>query len=231
MSKHIESSKIIPCPKPTSKDFINRVGFRFGNFRVISFHGVKIYFRGRRIYFWNCRCSCGKVVPISVSHLSAHNTRSCGCLGHSGLRRATHRMTGTSEHHTWAQIRTRCENSNSPDWPLYGGRGIKVCKRWSSFECFYFDMGDRPAGRSLDRKNNNGNYCKSNCRWATPSQQSKNRRTTRFLTFKGVTLCYREWERRLGLPKNVISRRIRSGFTISKALQKSSLQKQHENQN
>ncbi len=79
-------------------------------------------------------------------------------------------------HRSWRQMRHRCMCRNHTRWADYGGRGIAVCAAWDSFERFLADMGERPAGMSLDRKNVNGNYEPTNCRWATGSQQQRNRR-------------------------------------------------------
>lgn len=84
--------------------------------------------------------------------------------------------SGTPTYRTWASIIQRCTNTNSTGWHKYGARGIKVCDRWRIYLNFLEDMGERPQGKSIDRINNEGNYEPSNCRWATPYEQTHNRR-------------------------------------------------------
>lgn len=90
----------------------------------------------------------------------------------------THGMSRTPTWRSWSCMLTRCRNPCASDYQRYGGRGITVCDRWRSFENFFTDMGERPEGKTLDRINNNGNYEPGNCRWATPSEQSQNKRKT-----------------------------------------------------
>lgn len=94
---------------------------------------------------------------------------------------------------TWVNMRQRCSNPNHKNYDRYGGRGIKVCERWESFENFLADMGPRPEGMSLERKDNDLDYCPSNCVWATRRDQYRNRCTNVFYTFEDTTLCIRDW--------------------------------------
>lgn len=116
-------------------------------------------------------------------------------------------------------MRSRCNSERNPFYSRYGGRGISVCSRWSDFEVFLADMGDRPRGMSLDRINNDGNYEPSNCRWATPSQQGRNKRGNAIVEFNGRSVTIAELSEMSSIPYGLLYDRIfRSGWTVDKAL-------------
>lgn len=130
------------------------------------------------------------------------------------------------EYVTWVNMRRRCYAKTSTKFSAYGGRGIRVCSRWDSFENFLADMGPRPSPQhSLDRINNDGNYEPGNCRWATAHQQSRNTRTNRWLTFRGKRKTLGDWAQDIGITKAGLHRRLRVGIPLKKALATRSLQK------
>ena len=126
---------------------------------------------GRHIR-WICRCDCGlPEKSVRGGHLNAGRAKSCGCNAN-----ITHGMHGSREYKSWEMMIQRCTNERYDKFSYYGGRGITVCERWLKFKNFFADMGKRPADRSLDRIDVNGNYEPQNCRWATKSEQMFNRR-------------------------------------------------------
>ena len=124
---------------------------------------------------WICVCICGTEREICGTDLTRRNPTGCGCRKHGHARRGDR----SPEHQAWADMRQRCNNPKNKSWDIYGARGIAVCDRWENFEKFLSDMGERPAGMSLDRINNDGNYEPGNCRWTTNSVQAVNRGTTK----------------------------------------------------
>lgn len=128
-----------------------------------------------------------------------------------------------AEYFTWHNMKRRCCNKHSPEYPNYGGRGIKVCERWlekQGFDNFMDDMGERPEGCSLDRIDVNGDYCPENCRWADLLTQNNNRRTNRYVTIKNRTQTIMEWSRESGVSWDTIHDRIERGWGEDRLLQK-----------
>lgn len=123
-----------------------------------------------------------------------------------------------SEYGSWTSARQRCRNPNNPNYPLYGGRGIKFCKRWDSFEAFLQDMGKRPANHSLERINNNHGYTKKNCKWALPQEQAANRCNVKVMTHNGITTTIKAWSLITGIKADTISQRLERGWTVQDAL-------------
>jgi hypothetical protein len=129
-----------------------------------------------------------------------------------------HGATGTLTWNRWRTMWDRCTRQKAHSYPYYGGRGIRVCESWENFENFLTDMGECPEGHSLDRKDNDGHYCKENCRWATTLEQRRNRRNSRYLEANGERLCVAEWAARLGIRKTTIYTRLNAGWSVERAL-------------
>lgn len=166
---------------------------------------------------WLCLCSCGKKTTVSSNALRAGKIKSCGCVriqhGHSiGSQKS-------KIYKSWDSMVQRCTNSNFRQYKDYGGRGITICERWKKFINFLRDVGKPPSkNHSIDRINNNGNYCKENCRWSTRKQQARNRRTNRFITHNGKTQCLAEWSEEVCIPVRVIHWRLKHNWSIERAL-------------
>lgn len=124
-----------------------------------------------------------------------------------------HGMTKTRTFKSWDSMLQRCTNPNDPSYPRYGGRGIKVCKRWLKFSNFLADMGVRPEGKTLDRINNDQGYKPGNCCWATAEEQQRNRRNSRWVTHNGQTKMLIDWSREMGIPYDLLLRRVNRGLT------------------
>ena len=122
------------------------------------------------------------------------------------------------EYIVWASMKNRCLSESNPSYGHYGGRGIRVCERWLSFENFLSDMGRRPLGTSIDRIDNDGNYEPGNCRWATRLQQASNTSRITPITFGGITDSVLGWARRIGIAQKTLVRRIELGWTTAEAL-------------
>lgn len=113
----------------------------------------------------------------------------------------------------------RCNNPKDPSYGRYGAKGVRVCERWLAFENFLADMGLRPEGTTLDRRDGKSNYEPGNCRWATRSQQATNRGNNKRYEFQGESLTVREWAKRYGMNSITLETRInRHGWPIEKAL-------------
>ena len=123
------------------------------------------------------------------------------------------------EYRAWLNMRARCKNPNARGFADYGGRGIWVDKRWDSFERFFSDMGPRPSPEhTLERKDNNGPYAKTNCRWATRREQARNRRSSLRIKYDGREQIAAEWIRELGINGNVFYQRVHKGWDPLHAL-------------
>ncbi len=193
---------------------LNLVGQKFTRLTVISFsHSDK-----KSRTYWNCICDCGNTKIVCGGNLKSGSVKSCKCLHKEII--TMHGMCTASIYIIWKGIIQRCHNPNTKKYYRYGGRGIKVCKRWkNSFINFYKDMGDRPKGKSIDRINNNGNYSPKNCKWSTQKEQCSNTSNNVLVTIDKKTKTVSEWSRIKKINNSTVFKRInRSGWLPEKAI-------------
>jgi hypothetical protein len=163
---------------------LDLAGQRFG--RLIAVHLLPNDGDGPQ---WKCNCDCGGVIAVRTEYLRAGDTKSCGCLVKIRLSVRTHGLSKIgrgSAYNSWVNMKGRCLNPQNKEFSRYGGNGITVCERWLKFENFYADIGARPNPKhSLDRIDNSRGYSPDNCRWASATQQGRNRANVHSLVLNG----------------------------------------------
>ena len=175
-----------------------------------------------------CVCDCGTEKEVDAKHLISGRTKSCGCFSKENAKLnatlnkscvvKTHGMSESSEYIIWLGIKARCLRKSISS-KNYKDRGITICDRWMKFENFISDMGKRPSMEfSVDRIDNSKGYSPDNCRWATSLEQASNKRNNRLITFNGKTKHQAEWAREVGLKIATLHARLKSGWTIERAL-------------
>jgi len=189
-------------------------GKRFGKLTAIHWDG---YQNGNSR--WLCRCDCGNEKTILLSNLKQGETKSCGCWRRQF--RVTHNASTSRAYRIWTLMKIRCSRRTTDKraWKYYIRRGISVCRRWRRFENFLADMGQPPAGLTLDRIDNNKGYSPANCRWATRTEQNNNSRFNRILSYRGKRLTVAQWARELHISAEVVRSRLRYGWTAREALE------------
>ena len=154
---------------------------------------------------WKCLCDCGNITYVEAINLTSNRTKSCGCLKMEKLiqRSTTHNKRHTKLYEVWKTMKQRCFNPNNKSFHRYGGRGISVCEEWkNSFSSFYeWSMKNGyKQNLSIDRIDNNGDYCPKNCRWADKLTQANNTRTNKYISFRGEVKTIAQWSRTLNIP-------------------------------
>jgi hypothetical protein len=193
----------------------------FGRLRAIRRVGTRNGYA-----LWYCECSCGNVVEVTSHSLQNGSTKSCGCLQIEkavlmGKKNVKHGKSRTKEYRTWQAIINRCTNENLEIYKFYGAKGIRVCVKWmNSFEDFLTDVGECPPDKtSIDRfPDTSGDYEPGNVRWATPVEQSRNRKSNIILELEGERHCALEWAEITGIPKTTIYKRIQYGWDVKRIL-------------
>jgi hypothetical protein len=162
---------------------------------------------------------CEKKFKSAVAPVKNKRTVSCGCYAKNKNKIifTTHGLSKSPEWNTWKSMKSRCLNPKNKFYKNYGGRGIKICDEWTnSFDNFFKDMGVRPKNHSLDRINNNGNYCKENCKWSTYEEQQNNKRQNRNIEYNGVVKNLTMWAKNFNVPRSLIAGRLNRGWPIEK---------------
>lgn len=172
-----------------------------------------------------CLCACGEKKLICIFSLTQGRTRSCGCLAKQVARERlvrhgeARRNQFTAEYRCWLHIKDRCGNPKNRSYKYYGQRGIRICERWLKIENFLKDMGRRPEGAySIDRIRNQDGYDPGNCKWATPKEQSINRRSTLLIEVDGVSKRVFEWAEQFHLTSGAIRQRLKNGWAPKEAV-------------
>jgi len=198
---------------------INLVGKRYGRLVVIEkADSLKGHAR------WRCKCDCGKECVVHGSSLRSGNTKSCGCYKTENARKlySTVRQNDKRLYAVWNGIKQRCINPNNKSYQNYGGRGIEMDSEWANhYESFYnwaINAGYR-AGMEIDRIDNNGNYCASNCRFVDSIIQANNKRNVKLYEIDGVEKSLPQWCREYNQDYWLVRQRVyKLGWTIEEAL-------------
>jgi hypothetical protein len=194
----------------------NLVGQRFGRWSVLQ----------KASGGYVCRCDCGVERLVPGDRLQRGGSLSCGCYARENAARLGtkhgHYAGGkpSPELRSWLKMKSRCYDPHNNRFDRYGCRGIRVCDRWlHSFENFLADMGPRPSPKhSIDRIDNDKDYCPENCKWSTAREQARNRSTCRYLEHGGKRMLLTDWARELGVTKALLNTRLRRGWSVARTL-------------
>ena len=205
----------------------NSIGMKFGKLTII---GVS-HKNGSGKNYAKCKCECGNIIDVLPNSLFNNESKSCGCSKLNNPMLANNKSTSSGNYKdgrtkhllygTWKQMINRCENPKSKHYDRYGGRGIKVCEEWRDFWSFVKwsdSIGGKPNGYTLDRIDNDGNYCPENCRWADWGTQMSNKSSNRYITYNGKTQTIHQWSIDIGLNEQTLTNRINRGWSIERAL-------------
>ena len=195
--------------RPHLEDFTGR---QFGELTVLGYGELK-QFKTQCHSVWIAECSCGHIGEYLSGNLRRGLSTRCQQCAYKlvGDFHRVHGGAGTPEYGVWQSMIQRCTNQNATGYQYWGGRGIGVCERWRrSFAAFLKDMGPRPSDKhSIDRIENDGDYCPGNCRWATPREQAKNKRwPAKEFTVNGRTGNMAYWSRQLGISREGVRQRL-----------------------
>lgn len=204
------------------KQFKSLVGERFGRLTVISLTDKRV----GKDRVWQCKCDCGTVKDIAGRNLKRGFSKSCGCYKQEVFldMATTHGKSGSKLYHIRKGMIRRTTVPEDERYAYYGAKGVKVCDEWLDEEkgldnfCNWATNNGYEDGLTIERIDYNGNYEPSNCKWATPLEQGSNKSNNVYHTFNGETFTATEWSRRLGGNVNLVTKRLKAGWSLEKAL-------------
>lgn len=203
ITKYKEGTKIKDCIFLKEKDSI-----------IVQFKGKNKTKFTKRIGLF--KCHCGKEFESAIVYIKSGTVKSCGCLRDNkikkqGYKNKTHGLRNNPLYSVWISMLSRCENTKDMNYFRYGARGIKVSKKWHDINIFIKDMEENYLkGLQLDRRDNNGNYSKENCRWVTRKVNANNTRKNRYVVYKGVKKTVGEWAEYTSIPYATLINRLNS---------------------
>lgn len=168
---------------------------------------------------WLFQCVCGNIFSSAPSRVINGHKKSCGCRKKNSKK--THGCYNSGFYPTWYSMIQRCYNPNHHKYKSYGARGISVCEEWKDPLAFISwakkTIGEKKPGYTIDRYDNNADYCPENCHWATAKEQARNRRSTRLITINGETRPFSEWCDIYGINDSVVRERLKLGWSTEDA--------------
>lgn len=201
------------------------VGNKYGRLLVCEFLEIRRNKQGAGTAFWKCQCDCGNITEVRGWALVNGSVKSCGCLiSDTTTKRLTVHGMGNDknkEYSAWKSMRARCYRESHKRYPLYGGRGIKVCEKWrNDFLAFLSDMGKSPSAKhSLERIDVDGNYEPENCKWATQKEQMNNVRNNIKIQYNGETLTISQLCEKFNISNRIkIAGRLKLGWSVEDAI-------------
>lgn len=196
--------------------FIDLSKKRYGRLTVLE-RDLKSPYKGT---YWKCKCDCGCLTSVKSGNLKNGLVKSCGCLKHESHN--THHKSDTKLYKIWRGMLNRCYNQKTKSYKNYGGRGIIICDNWkNSFEAFYNWAINNGycEGLSIERINNNKNYCPENCKWIPLGEQARNRRKNYSFTISGITKDLADWCKQYNMNYYLVHNRIyKLNWYVEKAL-------------
>jgi len=204
---------------------------RFGRLVVLEVIGDD---EPTRTKYWRCACDCGNFKSVRHAYLLSGTTTSCGCRlqevykNMHSIAVTKHGCESNPLYPTWRNMMARCYDPKDPRYRTYGARGVTVCERWHNIRNFIADMGSRPPGLTLERKDNDAEYSPENCCWATRTEQARNRTITLLIEFQGEIKPLIEWCEQFSMPYKLVYERLyRYNWTAARALTTPLMANQH----